>query len=208
MMPTENDVKRLTEDLEAAKLSCDKQLMHRAITVLESVYAEMVRRGKLLQESYSRHVVLRHENNRFRRLLNVKTLPLIRNTMTIDIDELIDLHNAARKRNIWFSARSVLLKDAQLCSYAAQHANAMATAKKLTHSSMKELLALGFSRVGENIAVNNRAAEAVMALWLKSAGHRQNILNRAFNRIGAGAAESKNGRVYWCVCFGRQEQEL
>lgn len=207
-MPTESDVRRLVEDLEAAKLTENKQLMHRAITVLESVYAEMVRRGQLLQESYSRHVVLRHENNRFRRLLNVKTMPLIRNTMTIDIDELIDHHNTARKRNIWFSARSVLLRDERLCSYAENHAEHMVETKKLAHSSMKDIFSLGFTQVAENIAVSDRAAENVMAMWMKSIGHRQNILNRSFNRIGAGASEASNGRVYWCVCFGRQEMEL
>ena len=206
-MPTESDVRRLVEDLETAKLVCDKDLMRRAVTLVESVYDEMVRRGKLLQESYSQHVVLRHENNRFRRILNNKALPLLRNVTAPDLNELIDLHNEARKKNIWFSARSVLLPAADLSSYAQKHAEHMAAKKRLRHSSLSAIAALGFKTVGENIAVGPRAATAVMEMWMKSVGHRRNILNRAFNRIGVGAAETTRGSVYWCVCFGRQDEE-
>ena len=208
-MPTTADIKKTVEELRAPDAFTDeatKQLHKTAANLLESLHEELVRRGQLLQSNYSDMIVLRHENNRFRRILNIKTLPLLRNMSVTDVDRVVELHNEARKKNIWFSARSVLVKDSVLCGYAQQHAAWMATATKLKHSNMKHIMDLGFSPVAENIAVGASTAEAVMKMWMWSIGHRSNILNRVYDRIGVGAAKAANGAIYWCVCFGKGKE--
>lgn len=54
--------------------------------------------------------------------------------------------------------------------------------------------------VGENIAVGYRTPEAVHEGWMNSDGHRRNILNGAFGRIGIGYVEC-GGRPYWTQDF-------
>jgi uncharacterized protein YkwD len=54
----------------------------------------------------------------------------------------------------------------------------------------------------ENIAEGYQTADAVMAAWLNSAGHRGNILNCAMRSIGIGIARAPNGTLYWTQDFG------
>ena len=42
----------------------------------------------------------------------------------------------------------------------------------------------GCSAMGENIAEGQTAAEEVMADWMNSEGHRANILNASFTKVG------------------------
>ncbi len=49
---------------------------------------------------------------------------------------------------------------------------------------------------GENIAMGQRTAEEVMNQWMNSEGHRQNIMNPSFTKIGVGFV---NG--YWVQEF-------
>ena len=88
-------------------------------------------------------------------------------------------------------------------SYAQKWSNKMAVQNRLYHSSMKDIMALGFSGVAENIAYGQRSPEEVMKSWLKSPGHRSNILNSKFTEIGCGMSISGNGKLYWCVCFAK-----
>jgi uncharacterized protein YkwD len=69
---------------------------------------------------------------------------------------------------------------------------------------MRDIMNLGFSGVAENIAYGQKTPEDVMKTWMNSYGHRSNILNSNFNQIGCGMSFSQNGRVYWCVCFGKE----
>jgi uncharacterized protein YkwD len=52
---------------------------------------------------------------------------------------------------------------------------------------------------GENIAYGQKDAQAVMTAWMNSPGHRANILNCTFTRIGLGLAGTRN---YWVQDFG------
>lgn len=54
----------------------------------------------------------------------------------------------------------------------------------------------------ENIAKGQRSAERVMAAWMSSDGHRKNILNGRYTKIGICAYEH-NGIMYWVQLFGR-----
>lgn len=54
--------------------------------------------------------------------------------------------------------------------------------------------------VGENIAMGYPTAEAVMDGWMNSDGHRKNILNSDFTKIGIGVYSS-GGTLYWVQLF-------
>ena len=55
---------------------------------------------------------------------------------------------------------------------------------------------------GENVAYGYSNADAVMAAWMNSAGHRANILNANYRNIGVGCAYSRSHVPYWTQDFG------
>ncbi|HIT91005.1 MAG TPA: hypothetical protein IAC41_11395 [Candidatus Merdenecus merdavium] len=54
---------------------------------------------------------------------------------------------------------------------------------------------------GENIAYGQRTPEEVMEGWMNSDGHRANILNASFTKIGVGYYQNSNGTNYWTQLF-------
>ncbi len=54
---------------------------------------------------------------------------------------------------------------------------------------------------GENIAWGQRSPEEVMKGWMNSDGHRANILNPKFTKIGVGYYRNAAGRNYWTQLF-------
>ena len=124
------------------------------------------------------------------------------NFLTEQLDDLITRHNDARA-NKWLWKAKPLEKNSFLMNYAQKWANKMAKENNLYHSSMRNIMELGFSTVAENIAYGQKSPEEVMNTWMKSSGHKSNILNSKFTEIGCGMALSENGRLYWCVCFAK-----
>ncbi|MDE5967294.1 MAG: CAP domain-containing protein [Lachnospiraceae bacterium] len=59
---------------------------------------------------------------------------------------------------------------------------------------------------GENIAVGQTTPAMVMKAWMKSKGHRTNILNEAYTAIGIGVFYH-NKHYYWVQCFGYVDGE-
>lgn len=57
--------------------------------------------------------------------------------------------------------------------------------------------------VGENIAMGYRTSKDVVRGWMNSSGHRANILNSGYRRIGVAAYKAKDGTVWWCQQFLR-----
>lgn len=57
---------------------------------------------------------------------------------------------------------------------------------------------VSYRTAGENIAMGYRTPEAVVNAWMNSAGHRANILNASYTKIGVGYVESGN---YWTQHF-------
>ncbi len=59
---------------------------------------------------------------------------------------------------------------------------------------------------GENIAAGFTDATSVMAAWMKSPGHRANILNSKFSQLGVGIASTRADSLYsgyiWTQNFG------
>lgn len=66
-------------------------------------------------------------------------------------------------------------------------------------SSCFTVSALAF---GENIAKGYTTADRVMAAWMSSQGHRENILRESFGSIGV-CAYSQGGVIYWVQLFGK-----
>lgn len=58
-----------------------------------------------------------------------------------------------------------------------------------------------FMGAGENIAWGQRSPEEVMNGWMNSSGHRANILNSSFKKIGVAYYVGANGRTYWTQLF-------
>ena len=54
---------------------------------------------------------------------------------------------------------------------------------------------------GENLATGQRIAADVVAAWMESQGHRENILNNRFMHIGIGVALDSEGTIYWVQLF-------
>lgn len=59
---------------------------------------------------------------------------------------------------------------------------------------------ISYNGAGENIAYGQSSPDEVMTAWMNSAGHRANILNASFTRLGVGVYES-GGTLYWTQLF-------
>jgi uncharacterized protein YkwD len=58
-----------------------------------------------------------------------------------------------------------------------------------------------YTLIGENIAMGYKTPEEAVAGWMNSSGHRANILNAKFTRIGIGVEIDENGQLYWVQNF-------
>ena len=59
---------------------------------------------------------------------------------------------------------------------------------------------ISYRTAGENIAYGQRTPQEVVTGWMNSPGHRANILNANFGKIGIGVHQS-NGVYYWTQLF-------
>jgi len=113
------------------------------------------------------------------------------------VQALLKLHNEQRE----LKGRPGLQLDPYLCQYAQNHADWMAKRGNLKHSDISVLMGR-YSTAGENIAWNQRTEKDVVSDWMNSSGHRANILNRSFTKVGFGVAYNTRGEPYWCTVFG------
>ncbi|MGN1148285.1 MAG: CAP domain-containing protein [Lachnospiraceae bacterium] len=60
---------------------------------------------------------------------------------------------------------------------------------------------VSYNRAGENIAWGQRSPEEVVTAWMNSSGHRANIMNAGFSRIGVGYLTNASGTPYWVQLF-------
>jgi len=59
---------------------------------------------------------------------------------------------------------------------------------------------VNYRGAGENIAYGQTTPQAVMTAWMNSSGHRANILNAKYSKIGVGYTMI-NGVPYWAQMF-------
>lgn len=60
---------------------------------------------------------------------------------------------------------------------------------------------VSFRGAGENIAWGQKTPEEVMNGWMNSPGHRANIMDKNFTKIGVGYYQNANGVNYWTQLF-------
>ncbi|MFD9301454.1 sigma-70 family RNA polymerase sigma factor [Streptomyces sp. NPDC060048] len=102
-----------------------------------------------------------------------------------------------------------LKEDAQLRTAAQGHSDDMARRDFFSHTNPdgadpgKRTTAAGYrwSTYGENIARGQQTPAQVMDSWMKSQGHRENILNCSFKDIGVGIHQGAGG-PWWTQNFG------
>ena len=119
--------------------------------------------------------------------------------------EVIKLVNEVRKQN----GLSELKYDWELARVARFKSQDMKDNKYFAHNSpvygspfdMIKNFGISYRAAGENIARGQRTPEAVMNAWMNSSGHRANILNSTYTKIGVGyVADGK----YWTQMFIKQ----
>ncbi len=60
---------------------------------------------------------------------------------------------------------------------------------------------ISYSGAGENIAAGQRSPEEVMNSWMNSQGHRENIMQESYEKIGVGHYQGQDGTQYWVQLF-------
>lgn len=120
--------------------------------------------------------------------------------------QLLRLHNAERaKRN-----RPKMRLHGALNRASVKYARVMNSNQHFSHTGpapdfsefddrIREAGGTNFKTMAENIAMGQRTPHEVMRAWMKSPGHRRNILNRKFTRVGFGKAGNP---PYWVTNFG------
>jgi uncharacterized protein YkwD len=121
---------------------------------------------------------------------------------------IVDLTNFVRAENhvTLLSQNSALMEGAQ------RHSQDMARLDQMLHDipgvplpSLTDRAAFvhyNFQLLAENIAYNQADAASVVASWMKSPPHRQNMLNPSFTDIGLGLAWNKRGEPYYTMMLG------
>jgi uncharacterized protein YkwD len=98
--------------------------------------------------------------------------------------------NAQRAR---YGLRPLIL-DNRLLGSARRHAQWMSRNHTMQHTS---------APVAENIAMGQNSPQEALNTWMNSSGHRANILNSGYNRIGVAAYRNSSGTTFWCQQFSR-----
>jgi uncharacterized protein YkwD len=80
----------------------------------------------------------------------------------------------------------------------------LANDQRLYHSNLADGIGYNWARLGENVGYGY-SIEQVHDAFMNSSGHRANILDSRFNRIGLGVTRSGDGR-YWVVQEFMQER--
>ncbi|MFU0832876.1 MAG: SCP domain-containing protein [Oscillospiraceae bacterium] len=104
---------------------------------------------------------------------------------------------------------NALTLDASLNKTATLKSEDMANLGYFDHNSptygspfdMMKQFGISYQTAGENIAMGQTSPEQVMTGWMNSEGHRANILNTSFTKLGVGIAQDSSGRYYWTQQF-------
>jgi uncharacterized protein YkwD len=124
---------------------------------------------------------------------------------------VLELVNAERAKN----GLPRLNLDPTLCQAARWLAEDMARRDCFSHTDglgrtvAERLRALGYRyrSAGENIARGQATADEVVKGWLRSTGHRSNILSPEFREVGLAAVADVSGSrgIHWVQVFGARQ---
>lgn len=131
--------------------------------------------------------------------------------LSTDEKTILDLTNKTR------AAKDLppLTVNAVLTNVARAHSANMAKQDKMDHeldgknpSDRVKAAGYKYSWTGENIAMGeNVTIPEIFEGWMKSKGHRENILNEHYREIGIGIARNDKGKVYYTQEFGTPREE-
>lgn len=118
--------------------------------------------------------------------------------------EVVELVNIERQK----SGLAPLTHSNELSRVAKAKSQDMANNNYFSHNSptygdpfaMMRSFGIQYKTAGENIAKGYSSAQSVVRGWMNSSGHRENILNPSFGKIGVGYINA-NGSTYWTQMF-------
>lgn len=121
------------------------------------------------------------------------------------LERVVELTNLERTSR----GLAPLAVDPQLMRAAQGHSDVQAAWGRLSHvgpngqSAGDRISATGYRwrAYAENLAAGQRTAEEVVAAWIRSGGHRANVLSTSVTEIGVGLAYAADGRPYWTQLF-------
>lgn len=132
----------------------------------------------------------------------VLTIPQPETSVTAFENEVVRLVNEIRVKN----GLKPLTANWELSRVARYKSQDMVDRRYFSHISptygspyqMIKNFGIAFRTAGENIAYGYQSPQAVVNGWMKSSGHRANILNASFTQIGVGYVASGH---YWTQMF-------
>ncbi len=125
------------------------------------------------------------------------------NTNLSYIEQVVKLVNIERAKeglaplsvdeNVQAAAQVRAVECEQSFSHTRPNGSSFSTALKEQNVS--------YRRAGENIAWGQRSPEEVVTAWMNSSGHRANIMNANYTKIGVGYYQNAKGVNYWSQLF-------
>ena len=133
---------------------------------------------------------------------DVLTIPTLDTSVRAYEQEVIRLTNLERAKY----GLKPLTEDWELSRVARYKSQDMHDRRYFDHNSptygtpfqMMKAFGLSSRSAGENIAMGYRTPQAVVTGWMNSSGHRANILNSSYTKIGIGYVADGN---YWTQQF-------
>jgi uncharacterized YkwD family protein len=133
------------------------------------------------------------------------------NPSTSDADVLPIEKEVVRLVNVERTKQGLkpLALDSKLSSIARKKSQDMKDKNYFSHQSptygspfdMLKQFGVSYRTAGENIAAGYPSAQAVVTGWMNSSGHRANILNPAYTKIGVGYVAGGNYGNFWTQLF-------
>ena len=135
----------------------------------------------------------------------ILNIPKTEQTVTNYEKEVINLVNDIRVKN----GLKTLTYDWELSRVARFKSQDMKDNNYFSHNSpiygspfdMIKNFGISYRSAAENIAKGQKTPKAVVDAWMNSSGHRANILNSSYTKIGVGYVAEGN---YWTQMFIRQ----
>ncbi len=135
----------------------------------------------------------------------ILNIPKTDSTVTSHENEVIRLVNEIRAKN----GLKTLATNWELSRVARYKSQDMKDNNYFSHTSpvygspfdMIKNFGISYRAAAENIAKGQRTPQAVVDAWMNSAGHRANILNASYTKIGVGYVADGN---YWTQMFIKQ----
>lgn len=123
-----------------------------------------------------------------------------------DEKEMLRLTNGERKKE----GLEPLKPNVKLFAAARSHCANMAKQDKLDHTLddrtfVDRIKTEGyrFGHAGENIAWNQKTPQEAVESWMRSPGHKANLLGKEYTEVGLAVAKNAKGERYWVQVFAR-----